>query len=86
MVPICAQAQFYTGSLVLGLEVLAARPLSTGIWNLKMSLDHLGYCKLADFGIAKNLGAHRHLTCTAVGRPLLHGTGGSQGGGASCWA
>ena len=26
----CAQAQFYTGSLVLGLEVLAARPFLPG--------------------------------------------------------
>ena len=38
----CAQAQFYTGSLVLVLEALADRPLSTGIWNLRMSFGPSG--------------------------------------------
>ena len=48
-------------------------------WDLEPEchLDHQGYCKRVDFGIAKYLGAHRHLTCTIVGLPFVHGTGGS---------
>jgi len=65
-----AQAQFYTGSLVLVLEELAGR--SIVYRDLKpenVMLDQQGYLKLVDFGIAKKLTEGKNQTFTVIGTP-----------------
>merc|ERR1740123_355062 len=65
-----AQAQFYTGSLVIVLEELADR--SIVYRDLKpenVMLDQQGYLKLVDFGIAKKLTEGKNQTFTVIGTP-----------------
>lgn len=65
-----AQAQFYTGSLVIVLEELSDR--SIVYRDLKpenVMLDQQGYLKLIDFGIAKKLEEGKSRTFTMIGTP-----------------
>jgi cGMP-dependent protein kinase len=65
-----AQAQFYTGSLVVVLEELCDRNIV--FRDLKpenVMLDQQGYLKLIDFGIAKKLDEGKLRTFTMIGTP-----------------
>jgi len=65
-----AHAQFYTGSLAIVLEELADRCIV--FRDLKpenVMLDHQGYLKLIDFGIAKKLDEQKMRTFTMIGTP-----------------
>jgi len=65
-----AQAQFYTGSLVLVLEEIGDRNIV--FRDLKpenVMLDQQGYLKLIDFGIAKKLEEGKCRTYTMIGTP-----------------
>jgi len=64
------QAQFYVGSLIIALETLRDRRII--FRDLKpenVMLDHQGYIKLIDFGIAKKLGPQKNRTFTWTGTP-----------------
>lgn len=64
-----AQAQFYTGSLVLVLEELAGRMIVyRDLKPENVMLDSQGYLKLVDFGIAKKL-LDASRTFTVIGTP-----------------
>merc|ERR1712032_487641 len=65
-----AQAQFYTGAILIILEELSDR--SIVYRDLKpenVMLDRQGYLKLIDFGIAKKLVAGKSRTFTMIGTP-----------------
>lgn len=65
-----AQAQFYTGSLVLVLEEIGDRNIV--FRDLKpenVMLDQQGYLKLIDFGIAKKLEEGKSRTYSMIGTP-----------------
>jgi cGMP-dependent protein kinase len=65
-----AQAQFYTGSLVLVLEELSDRNiLYRDLKPENVMLDQQGYLKLIDFGIAKKLDEGKTRTFTMIGTP-----------------
>jgi len=65
-----AQAQFYTGSLVLVLEELAGRNIVyRDLKPENVMLDQQGYLKLVDFGIAKKLTEGKNQTFTVIGTP-----------------
>lgn len=65
-----AQAQFYTGSLVLVLEELAGRYIVyRDLKPENVMLDNQGYLKLVDFGIAKKLAEGKNQTFTVIGTP-----------------
>lgn len=64
------QTQFYVGSLVLVLEELLERNIV--FRDLKpenVMLDHQGYLKLIDFGIAKKFEENQSRTFTMIGTP-----------------
>merc|ERR1719215_1095992 len=64
------QTQFYAGSLVLVLEELLERNIV--FRDLKpenVMLDHQGYLKLIDFGIAKKFEENQSRTFTMIGTP-----------------
>lgn len=64
------QAQFYTGSLLLVLHELADRNIVyRDLKPENAMLDHQGYIKLIDFGIAKKLEEGVRRTFTLVGTP-----------------
>eukprot|EP00927_Polykrikos_kofoidii_P004110 TRINITY_DN1162_c0_g3_i1.p1 TRINITY_DN1162_c0_g3~~TRINITY_DN1162_c0_g3_i1.p1 ORF type:complete len:901 (-),score=162.04 TRINITY_DN1162_c0_g3_i1:195-2897(-) len=64
------QARFYTGSLIIILEELADRRiLYRDLKPENVMLDHQGYLKLIDFGIAKQLREGDTRTFTMVGTP-----------------
>jgi cGMP-dependent protein kinase len=51
-----SQAQFYTGSLVLALEFLHARRIAyLDLKSENCMIDHQGYLKMIDFGIAQRI-------------------------------
>eukprot|EP00929_Paragymnodinium_shiwhaense_P000195 TRINITY_DN100441_c0_g1_i1.p1 TRINITY_DN100441_c0_g1~~TRINITY_DN100441_c0_g1_i1.p1 ORF type:complete len:2164 (+),score=634.46 TRINITY_DN100441_c0_g1_i1:71-6562(+) len=56
------QAQFYTGSIALALEYLHVRRIAyLDLKGENVLIDHQGYCKLVDFGIATRIaGATSH--------------------------
>ncbi|CAJ1351647.1 unnamed protein product [Effrenium voratum] len=65
-----AQAQFYTGSLVIVLEELSERNiLYRDLKPENVMLDAQGYLKLIDFGIAKKLPEGESKTFTMIGTP-----------------
>jgi len=65
-----AQAQFYSGSLVLVLEELAGRYIVyRDLKPENVMLDAQGYLKLVDFGIAKKLVEGKNQTFTVIGTP-----------------
>jgi len=65
-----AQSQFYTGSLVIVLGELADRNIVyRDLKPENVMLDHQGYLKLIDFGIAKKLDEEKSKTFTMVGTP-----------------
>merc|ERR1719346_486657 len=65
-----AQAQFYTGSLVIVLEELADRNIVyRDLKPENVMLDQQGYLKLIDFGIAKKLEEGKSRTFTMIGTP-----------------
>lgn len=65
-----AQAQFYTGSLVIVLEELSERNiLYRDLKPENVMLDAQGYLKLIDFGIAKKLPDGESKTFTMIGTP-----------------
>lgn len=64
------QAMFYAGSIMLMLEVLYDRNIVyRDLKPENLMLDHTGYVKLIDFGIAKKLTKERPKTFTMVGTP-----------------
>merc|ERR1719359_1319617 len=65
-----AQAQFYTGSLVIILEALADRSICyRDLKPENVMLDAQGYLKLIDMGIAKKLEEGKTRTFTMIGTP-----------------
>jgi len=65
-----AQAQFYSGSLVLVLEELCDRNIVyRDLKPENVMLDNQGYLKLIDFGIAKKLEEGKGKTFTMIGTP-----------------
>lgn len=64
------QAQFYVGSLALALEGLHSRKIVyRDLKPENVMLDHQGYLKIIDFGIAKKLQGDKARTFTTVGTP-----------------
>jgi len=65
-----AQTQFYGGSMVLVLEQLADRNIVyRDLKPENVMLDHQGYIKLIDFGIAKKICKEQRKTFTMIGTP-----------------
>ncbi|CAE7879282.1 egl-4, partial [Symbiodinium microadriaticum] len=65
-----AQAQFYTGSLVIVLEELSEqRIVYRDLKPENVMLDSQGYLKLIDFGIAKKMAEGETRTFTMIGTP-----------------
>jgi len=65
-----AQAQFYTGSLLIVLEELADKGIVyRDLKPENVMLDAQGYLKLIDFGIAKKLDEGKSRTFTMIGTP-----------------
>lgn len=65
-----AQAQFYTGSLVIVLEELSDRNIVyRDLKPENVMLDQQGYLKLIDFGIARKLEEGKSRTFTMIGTP-----------------
>jgi len=65
-----AQAQFYTGSLVIVLEELCDRNIVyRDLKPENVMLDQQGYLKLIDFGIARKLEEGKNRTFTMIGTP-----------------
>merc|ERR1719210_2865403 len=63
-----AEAQFYTGSVVLALEALAARNIvHRDLKPENVMLDQQGYLKMVDFGLAKKLDRQSGKTFSLVG-------------------
>jgi len=51
-----SQAQFYTGSIILALEFLHARQIAyLDLKSENCLIDHMGYIKIIDFGIAERI-------------------------------
>merc|ERR550525_840350 len=64
------QAQFYAGCLILVLEALGDRYIVyRDLKPENVMLDHSGYLKLVDFGIAKKLEGGKNMTFTVIGTP-----------------
>merc|ERR1719469_1394612 len=64
------QAQFYVGSLALALVGLHTRRIVyRDLKPENVMLDHQGYLKIIDFGIAKKLVGEKARTFTTVGTP-----------------
>merc|ERR1719327_1206567 len=65
-----AQAQFYTGTLILTLEELCDRNIVyRDLKPENVMLDAQGYLKLIDFGISKKLEEGKTKTYTMIGTP-----------------
>merc|ERR1712087_774565 len=65
-----AQAQFYTGCLILILEALSDRRIMyRDLKPENVMLDAQGYLKLVDFGIAKKLEEGKGQTFSVIGTP-----------------
>jgi len=65
-----AQAQFYTGALLIILEELSDRGIVyRDLKPENVMLDRQGYLKLIDFGIAKKLDEGKSRTFTMIGTP-----------------
>merc|ERR1740123_2685536 len=65
-----AQAQFYTGSLLIVLEELSDKGIVyRDLKPENVMLDAQGYLKLIDFGIAKKLEEGKSRTFTMIGTP-----------------
>jgi len=65
-----SQAMFYIGSLALALEALHGRRIIyRDLKPENVMLDHQGYLKIIDFGIAKKLDAGKAKTFTLIGTP-----------------
>lgn len=65
-----SQAQFYVASLALALEALHSRRIVyRDLKPENVMLDHQGYLKIIDFGIAKKLDTQKARTFTTVGTP-----------------
>lgn len=63
-----ATAMFYAGNVLLALEHLHSRGLVyRDLKPENLLLDAQGYCKIADFGFAKKIGADK--TYTICGTP-----------------
>eukprot|EP00928_Gymnodinium_smaydae_P068704 TRINITY_DN5192_c0_g1_i1.p1 TRINITY_DN5192_c0_g1~~TRINITY_DN5192_c0_g1_i1.p1 ORF type:complete len:613 (-),score=170.88 TRINITY_DN5192_c0_g1_i1:200-2038(-) len=82
-----AEAQFYTGSIVLAMEALHARRIIyRDLKPQNVMIDMQGYVKLIDFGIATKLAPGQTKTYTIAGTPHYMSPEAMRGMGYGCSA